>query len=161
MKRKKKLIIEPDDTEEIEEVIPDDIIVNYYSELQKKPDDPYHYPISQKEAFAIANRDENLKTDFWKRKKDNITYLFFEKARVHPVELLDHVFWHVEILSGEISGMKITDKYDECWDGFFSKNDLKLLQCYIDVNTGEYYYLEGEEDKKKKRWFSWLRKKNK
>ena len=62
-------------------------------------------------------------------------------------------------MSGEISGMKITDKYDECWDGFFSKNDLKLLQCYIDVNTGEYYYLEGEEDKKKKRWFSWFRKK--
>ena len=30
MKQKKKLIIEPDDTEEIEEVIPDDIIVNYY-----------------------------------------------------------------------------------------------------------------------------------
>ena len=55
--------------------------------------------------------------------------------------------------------MKITDQYDECWDGVFSKNDLKLLQCYIDVNTGEYYYLEGEEDKKKKRWFSWFRKK--
>lgn len=87
--------------------------------------------------------------------------MFFEKARVRPVELLNQVFWHVEILSGEISGMKSTDTYDECWDGVFSKNDLKLLQCYIDVNTGEYYYLEGEEDKKKKRWFSWLRKKNK
>ena len=83
--------------------------------------------------------------------------MFFEKARIHPVELLDQVFWHVEILSGEISGMKITDQYDECWDGVFSKNDLKLLQCYIDVNTGEYYYLE--EEKQKKRWFSWFRKK--
>ena len=48
MKRKRNIIIESDDTEEIEEVIPDDIIINYYSELQKKPDDPYHYPISQK-----------------------------------------------------------------------------------------------------------------
>lgn len=79
MKRKKKLIIEPDDTEEIEEVIPDDIIVNYYSELQKKPDDPYHYPISQKEAFAIANRDENLKTDFWKRKKITLHICFLKR----------------------------------------------------------------------------------
>ena len=150
MSAKRKLLIESD---EIDKKIPDDIIINNRYDLQGKSMDSYHYPISQKEAFQIANRDENLKTDFCKNKKENITYLFFEKARVCPVELLGNIFWHVQILSGEISGMEVTDQYDYHWDGNFSKKDLKLLQCYIDVNTGEYFYLE--EKPKKRDWKFW------
>ena len=153
MSKKQKLIIEPDEVIETEESIPDDVIVNHIDDLQRKPEDSYHYPISQKEAFLIANYDENLKTDFCKLKKANITYLYFEKAKVVPVTLLEQTFWHVQILSGEISGMKSTKNYDYHWDGTFSKNDLKLLQCYIDVNTGEYFYLEDMP--KKRNWKFW------
>ena len=160
MSTKRKLIIEPDELDEKEEAIPDDVIVNHRYDLQRKPKDPYHYPISQKQAFLIANHNENLKTDFCRNKRGNITYLFFEKARVRPVELLGQMFWHVQILSGEISGMKVTDQYDYHWDGVFSKRDLKLLQCYIDVNTGEYFYLEEIPKKRDwKFWRKWRRKK--
>ena len=158
MSAKRKLIIEPDEENEREEIIPDDVIVNCQYDLQRKDEDSYHYPISQKEAFLIANRNENLKTDFCKLKKANITYLYFEKAKVIPVTLLEQTFWHIQILSGEISGMKSTKNYDYHWDGTFSKQDLKRLQCYVDVNTGEYFYLEDMPKKRDwKFWKKWKR----
>ena len=42
--------------------------------------------------------------------------------------------------------MVFTSKYTKFWDGWASENDLNLLQCLVDVNTGEYIYFPQKKD---------------
>lgn len=103
-------------------------------------DNPYNFNISKSDAFYIANQNENLKTDYYRRRKGNITYIGFNEKSIKLVSLNKKIYWQIQILDGEVSGIDYNGEYETCWDGFFSKSDLKKLRCLIDVDTGEYIY---------------------
>ena len=103
-------------------------------------DNPYNFNISKSDAFYIANKNENLKTDYYRRRKGNITYIGFNDKSIKLVSLNNKKYWQIQILDGEVSGIDYDGKYETCWDGFFGKSDLKKLSCLIDVDTGEYSY---------------------
>jgi len=95
------------------------------------------YPISPYQAFKIAEQDNNLKTNFFRLDSRYISYLSFDGCKV---ELVDgdnnRKYYLVKILKGEISWLDDTTFYD----GILCDNDFDLLQCLIDVETGEYIY---------------------
>lgn len=112
---------------------------DYYSfesnidKLEKKS----QYPISPYQAFKIAEQDNNLKTNFFRLDSRYISYLGFDDCKV---ELVDgdnnRKYYLVNITKGEISWLDD----DTFYDGIFCDNDFDLLQCLIDVETGEYIY---------------------
>lgn len=104
------------------------------------------YPISQYQAFQIANENQNLKTDYYRNSDKRITYLDFTNCKVKLVTKSKKKYWHIRITAGKVSWVEFDeDNIDEfpepifC-DGFLIKKDFKKLQCLIDVNTGEYIY---------------------
>ena len=107
-------------------------------EIIQEPDENFN--ISKSDAFYIANQNENLKTDYYRRRKGNITYIGFNDKSIKLVSLNNKKYWQIQILDGEVSGIDYNGEYETCWDGFFSKSDLKKLRCLIDVDTGEYIY---------------------
>lgn len=121
--------------------------MNKYKEEMK-----YNFPISENQAIEIAERNENLKTDYCKHtNRGAISYLSFEDRKVDLVEIYNKKYWQIQILAGDVSGMSVTDKEDYCWDGWLGKDDLKKLRCLIDVQTGEYIYYPVN-NKKMKKW---------
>lgn len=96
------------------------------------------YPITQGEAFRIADENQNLKTDFCRNDYRRITYLSLNNCKANLVNKNDEKYWHIQITDGDIS-WKDEDTF--C-DGFLIDEDLKKLQCLVNVNTGEYIYLE-------------------
>ena len=143
-KLKTEEIIE-DELEELEEYGED----FYDMDLEEK-DKQYNFPILRSKAIEIADRDENLKTDFYRRYRGNITYLRFSKKEMDVIELNGKKYWQIQILDGDISGVDYDRKYGITdWDGGFSDKDLKKLRCLIDDETGEYIYYPNKKFKLK------------
>ena len=104
------------------------------------------YPISEYQAFQIANENQNLKTDYYRNSDKRITYLNFTNCKIKLLTKSKKKYWHIKITEGKVSWIDYdeenTDEFPEpifC-DGFLIKEDFKKLQCLIDVNTGEYIY---------------------
>lgn len=97
----------------------------------------FQIPISEKDAFMIANLDENLKTDFCKNDNRNISYINFNNYNIDQITYNNELHWHIEITKGDISWI---DDYETFSDGFLVDEDLKKLQCLININTGKYLY---------------------
>ena len=95
------------------------------------------YAISPYKAFKIAEQDNNLKTDFFRIDSRYISYLSFDDCKV---ELVDgdnnRKYYLINITKGEVSWIDGETFYD----GFLVDKDFDLLQCLIDVETGEYIY---------------------
>ena len=111
--------------------------VPYYEEFDKSHD---KYPISQYDAFEIAYKDDNLKNDYFKRDKRNITNIEFKNCDITLKEIEENPFWHIRITDGEVSWIE-GSKYQEDCDGVFDEKDLEKLQCLVNAKTGEYKYL--------------------
>lgn len=119
-------------------------IENYYNKnylnrkkLEDKQEDEI-YKISRKDAFNVANKDENLKNDFCRQDSRNITNIVFNKFDIDLMDYNNEKYWHVKILDGEISWYD--QKSNTSCDGEISKKDLEKLQCLVNVNTGDYLY---------------------
>lgn len=110
--------------------------------IEDSNDNPYNFKISKNEAFNIANRNENLKSDYCRTLRKKLTYLSFDKKKITLVNLNNKSYWKIQILSGETSGIDYDyeNNTETLWDGFILKKDLKYLRCLIDVNTGEYIF---------------------
>lgn len=110
---------------------------------EKKLAKTSEYFISPYEAFKIAEKKYNLKTDFFRIADGYISYLDFTDCNV---ELVDgdngKKYWLVKITESKFSSINSSeDDFSTTFsDGYINKNDLKKLQCLIDVNTGEYIY---------------------
>lgn len=120
----------------------EDLFIDPIEKLNKNS----KYPISEYQAFQIANENQNLKTDYYRNSDKKITYLDFTNCNVKLVTKSKKKYWHIKITDGKVSWIefneKNTDEFTEpifC-DGFLIKKDFKKLQCLIDVNTGEYIY---------------------
>ncbi len=102
----------------------------------------HEYKISVRKALNIANKDETLKTDLFKKykqeKQEFITYLEFRDKKIDYIELNGRGYWQIQVTSGEIAGRG--GKEDLRWHGRIDEETSKLLRCLIDVETGEYIY---------------------
>ncbi len=113
---------------------------DFFEDNMQEKDKEYDFPILRSEAIKIANENENLKTDFCRQYKRNITYLSFRKKKMDLIEKDGKKYWQIQVLYGEISGINQKSYGEEYWDGFLLKRDLEKLRCLIDVETGEYIY---------------------
>lgn len=110
-------------------------------EKLKEEDAKYNFPILRSKALEIANRDENLKTDYCRNtSRGNISYICFTDKKIEVVEIENKKYWQIQILSGDVSGMEVNRKESYNWDGWLGDKDLNLLRCLVDVETGEYIY---------------------
>lgn len=120
-----------------------DLWDNLYSTNIDKLDKTSIYPISPYQAFKIAEQSNNLKSDYFRNASKYISYLDFSDCKV---ELVDgdngKKYWFVKITEGEFSSISTSeDDFSTTFvDGTLGKDDFKLLQCLIDVNTGDYIY---------------------
>lgn len=109
--------------------------------IKIEKDEKYDFPIKKSQAIEIAQRNENLKTDYIKNtNRGYITYLNFENKKVKIVKKNNKKYWQLQVISGDVSGIKVDTDGDIHWDGWLGKEDLKKLRCLIDVETGEYIY---------------------
>lgn len=121
-----------------EEIFDFDIwLVNKIEQLPKESE----FSISQYQAFKIADRNENLKSDFFRCVDKYISYLDFTDCKIELLKLNDKKYWHIKITDGDISSI-YTDEFGNSTftDGTFGEESLKKLQCLVDVNSGEYIY---------------------
>ncbi len=95
-------------------------------------DDDEDYNVSSEDAYKIAKK--YLVKDFIKNSEINITYIRFTK---YKIKLKDEKYWHIKIIECDMSWV---EKDGTLCDGIAEENELKKLQCLIDVNTGEYIY---------------------
>ena len=124
----------------------------------KEEDAKYNFPILRSKALEIANRDENLKTDYCRNtSRGNISYICFTDKKIEVVEIGNKKYWQIQILSGDVSGMEVNRNGSYNWDGWLGDKDLNLLRCLVDVETGEYIYYPLKK-KKKRKWFRFLNK---
>lgn len=124
----------------------------------KEEDAKYNFPILRSKALEIANRDENLKTDYCRNtSRGNISYICFTDKKIEVVEIENKKYWQIQILSGDVSGMEVNRNGSYNWDGWLGDKDLNLLRCLVDVETGEYIYYPLQKGKKRK-WFRFLNK---
>lgn len=121
-------------------------------------DENYGFPISKGDAFEIATRNSNLKTDFCKAQKYDYTYLGFKKTKIELVKLKNKKYWQIQILDGDTAGVDYDRRYKtvEEWDGSLAGDDLPLLRCLVDVETGKYIYYPDKEKYKKMKHKSWM-----
>lgn len=99
------------------------------------------FPISENKAKEIANRNDTLKTDFCiNSDRNGITFIGLYNSSTKLVEKKSKKYWQYEVVSGDISWMEINDEGETYCDGWLTKDDLKLLRCLIDVETGDYTY---------------------
>lgn len=125
----------------------DDLLEDFEYD-EKQLDEKYNYPILRSEAFKIAIRNQNLKSDFCRNDKRDISYLSFDKWDIDIKKIDDNTYWKVQILKGDISWIKNENKCTTNFDGFLVEKDLKKLCCLINVETGEYkYFPKGYGDK--------------
>ncbi len=117
----------------------DDLLEDFEYD-KRQLDEKYNYPILRSEAFKIANRNQNLKSDFCRNDKRDISYLSFDKWDIDIKKIDDNTYWKVQILKGDISWIKNENKCTTNFDGFLVEKDLKKLCCLINVETGEYKY---------------------
>lgn len=115
----------------------DTLFVDKIEQLPKESE----FPISQYQAFKIAERNENLKSDFFRNADEYISYLDFTDCKIELLKLNDKQYWHIKITNGDVSSI-YTDEFGNSTftDGTFGEESLKKLQCLVDVNTGEYIY---------------------
>ena len=59
---------------------------DFFEDNMQEKDKEYDFPILRSEAIKIANENENLKTDFCRQYKRNITYLSFRKKKMDLIE---------------------------------------------------------------------------
>ena len=124
----------------------------------KEEDAKYNFPILRSKALEIANRDENLKTDYCRNtSRGNISYICFTDKKIEVVEIENKKYWQIQILSGDVAGMEVNRNGSYNWDGWLGDKDLNLLRCLVDVETGEYIYYPLQKGKKRK-WFRFLNK---
>lgn len=96
------------------------------------------YPISITKALIIANKIENLKTDYARVYQERyhkvVGFLKFTDKEVELVEINNRKYWKIQVTDGEISS-----RAQGCFfDGRLGKSG--LLVCLVDVETGEYIY---------------------
>ncbi len=100
------------------------------------------YKIDQEEAFLIASKDANLKTDYTRNSKYRITYLNFRSYQSGIVKKNNHTYWYIIITEADFS-CAMHDEFG-CLvlaDGTIKdEEELKKLRCYVDTQTGKYYY---------------------
>lgn len=116
-------------------------------------DEKYNLPISKRKAYEIAQKNENLKTDYFRKSgRGYLSYISFIDEEIELVEINNKKYWQIQILGGNVSGIEDTeDGGTRYWDGFFGEDDLRKLRCLIDTETGEYiYYPSAEKIKKRK-----------
>ena len=106
--------------------------------------DDSQYKISQKEAFEIANLNQNLKSDFVRNVEDGITYLSFKKYATDIKTINGKKYWNMKGLEADYSTVEedgdCTIFSDGTYREEYSKEELDKLNCLIDVDTGEYKY---------------------
>lgn len=132
---KKEELKKEDNEEEIFDF--DTLFVNKIEQLPKESE----FPISQYRAFKIAEQNENLKSDFFRNADKYISYLDFTDCKIELLKLNDKQYWYIKITDGEVSSI-YTDEFGNSTfaDGTFGEESLKMLQCLVDVNSGEYIY---------------------
>lgn len=97
--------------------------------------------ISSEQACTIAFMPENLEQDYLKRQKSCISYLNFRSAEVKMIKKANRLYWMIQIVQGDISGVSTTIFGEETyWDGELDITNTKKLRCLIDAKTGEYKY---------------------
>ena len=110
---------------------------------------PEDYPISVTRALKIANKDENLKTDYAKAYQKEyhrmIGLLEFTDKEIEIVEINNRKYWKIQVTNGKMGSR---DKRGRFFDGRIVKSD--LLVCLIDVETGEYIYYPQNINENKK-----------
>lgn len=117
----------------------DDCFTNNIENLDRNSE----YYISPYQAFKIAEQSNHLKSDFFRNTNQYISYLDFTDCNV---ELVDgdngKKYWLVKITKGKFSSISYNEDDDSTIfsDGRLGKDDFNLLQCLIDVNTGEYIF---------------------
>lgn len=106
--------------------------------------DDSSFKIKKNQAFNIADLDENLKSDYYKntKREGNITLLFNDN-RVKLINLDGRKYWCVQILDADVNGITYVSEEEED-ENRFSTEDMKILRCLIDVETGEYVYYPYE-----------------
>lgn len=127
------------DSIQVEDDLWDDLFTTNIDKLDKTS----QYPISPYQAFKIAELNNNLKSDYFRTACKYISYLDFTNCNVDLVDGNNgSKYWFVKITEAKFSSISISedDFSTTCCDGKLGKNDLKNLQCLIDVNTGEYIY---------------------
>lgn len=105
----------------------------------QKMDETDIYPVSKREAVMIAGQSKNLKSDFCRQDDRNIGYIGFNSQDIELKEYNNEKYWHIKVKDADISWYD-TDS-DEYCDGFAQEDDLKKLQCLVNVQTGKYIYL--------------------
>ena len=112
----------------------------FVDKIEQLPKESY-FPISQYQAFKIAEQNENLKSDYFRNADKYISYLDFTDCQIELLKLNDKQYWLIKITDGEVSSI-YTDEFGNSTftDGTFGEEPLKKLQCLVDVNTGEYIY---------------------
>lgn len=120
----------------------DDFLDNY--DFKSFPndilDDSNTYPISELKAFNIANMAENLKTDFYKRDKRNISYIYFSNCNINLIDYNNGKYWYIQITNGDLSWIEYKKNDTRYCDGPLLKKDLAKLKCLVNSDTGEYIY---------------------
>ena len=111
-----------------------------YNLYQPTKEELETYKIGREEAFLIASRNENLKTDYVKNTKDNITYLRFLTYQSGIVKKKNHAYWYIIITEADISYSAYEYGSLTLIDGTLKEEELKKLRCYVDTQTGKYYY---------------------
>lgn len=117
----------------------DDCFTNNIENLDRNSE----YYISPYQAFKIAEQSNHLKSDFFRNTNQYTSYLDFTDCNV---ELVDgdngKKYWLVKITKGKFSSISYNEDDDSTIfsDGRLNKDDFNLLQCLIDVNTGEYIF---------------------
>lgn len=136
-KKLKEILFKDNEIEENEEL--DDFFSQYKSLEERLKEEKSKYKIDKLNAYWIACEDENLKNDYVKKDKRLITYISFTDCKIKLIHHQNQPYWFVKITAGDISWAE----EDTFYDGFFSEEELKELQCYINANTGEYIYYEN------------------
>ena len=117
--------------------------INSILKREREVDDS-SFKIKKSQAFNIADLDENLKSDYYKntKREGNITLLFNDN-RVKLINLDGRKYWCVQILDADVNGITYVSEEEED-ENRFSTEDMKILRCLIDVETGEYVYYPYE-----------------
>ncbi|MBR3614761.1 MAG: hypothetical protein IKL55_06245 [Clostridia bacterium] len=115
----------------------DNFFIDKFEQLPKEGD----FPISQYQAFKLAEQDGNLKSDFFKNADLFISYLDFTDCKIELIKKDNKQYWLIKITDGDISSIYTDEEGNSTFtDGKLGEDSLKKLQCLIDVNTGEYIY---------------------
>lgn len=115
------------------------------------------YPVTREAAKKIASKSKNLRRDY-SQMTNNTIGILFDRMEVRAVSKKGRAYWQVQVLSATTYDCVEPDEEDmnffqkliyrhspgdfmEHLDGeIYEKEDLDLLRCLIDMQTGEYIY---------------------